>query len=527
MTDPNPTESSEFFGQHRPVDPAQSLDRAAADGALAASETELQPVGAGPPVVLTVGCAEAHAALVAVGLDPRAVTSQEALARIHRPDVRALLVEATEASKASVVRARLYEFVKAARREAPLTEVLVWAPGGSAEVVRGALQSGAADVVLVPTTQVVAKAVQRTIESQRLLPRLQRFDLARSRSSRFEGLVSRSGAMWELFQTLVQVAPTGANVLILGETGTGKELLARAIHKHSGRSGRFVAINCGAVPENLVDSELFGHEEGAFTGASSSKEGLFRHADGGTLFLDEVGNLPLSNQFSLLRALQEGTVRPVGGTAEVPVDVRVIAATSVPLDDVARTGQFREDLFYRLDVIRLVVPPLRARAEDVIHLFGYFRRKLSKQYRVEPPRLTDGFLEALLAYSWPGNVRELENLVERLVLTQQGQKLTRRQFTRLMQPYGGKSDARSGKPSGFAELPAAPVAQPAPLAAPAEVDLERGLEEAVAQAERRYLEAALRRHRGRIQATADTARVSPRTLLRKLRRHGLDKRDFR
>jgi len=490
----------------------------------APSEGELEPLRDGELVVLTIGCSDAHDALRDVGLNPEEVASgDEAIRQIHRREVRALLLRGDGGPETN-------QLIRSSRREAPLTEVLVWAPGGSGEVVRGALQSGAKDVVLVKTPNVIASAVRRTIDRQQLLPRMQRFELARSRSSRFEGLVSRSSTMWELFETVVQIAPSQASVIVLGETGTGKELLARAIHKHSGRKGRFVAVNCGAIPENLIDSELFGHEKGAFTGAQSAKQGLFRHADGGTLFLDEVGNLPLTNQFSLLRALQEGTIRPIGGAAEIPVDARVIAATSTPLDQAVRQGLFREDLLYRLDVIRLVMPPLRERSEDVIHLFGYFRRKLAKQYRVSPPEVTDGFLEALLAYDWPGNVRELENFVERLVLTQQGKRLTRRHFKRLMQTYEGKRRGprpAKGETPPLAERRRASEADRAGAPPRPRIDLRRSLAETVDLIEKRYLEAALGRHRGRVKETAETAGVSERTLLRKMKRHDLDKADFK
>src|SRR5690606_7428814 len=193
------------------------------------------------------------------------------------------------------------------------------------------------------------------------------------------------------------IASTEASVLILGETGTGKELIARAIHTHSGRDGRFVAINCGGIPEALVDSELFGYEKGTFTGAHTSKEGLIRGAHGGTLFLDEIGNMPLSAQFSLLRTLQEGAVRPVGGAEELPVDVRVIAATSVPLDEAVRRGSFREDLLYRLDVIRPLIPPLRDRVEDGGFLCGHLRLYHATPDRVVLPHVIDSIACVYLA----------------------------------------------------------------------------------------------------------------------------------
>ncbi|MGE0710156.1 MAG: sigma-54 interaction domain-containing protein [Planctomycetota bacterium] len=499
---------SETFGLTRPKKSPTASDRLA----------RTRPA---PRVVLTLGCEAAHAALREQGLAPRgAATLGEALAHVHDPNVRALALGPEDPTRAS-------DAVAQARAEAPLTEVFLWAPGASPADLRRSLSEGAV-VVVAAAPAALARAVANAIDRQTFLPRLQQFELARASSSRFEGLVSRSPAMWEVFETVVMTAPSGASVLILGETGVGKELLARAIHKRSGRRGRFVAVNCGSIPAGLVDSELFGHEEGTFTGATRSKPGLFRSADGGTLFLDEIGNLPLASQFSLLRALQEASVRPVGGDEEIPVDVRVVAATSAPLDEAVAQGTFREDLLFRLDVVRLVVPPLRARPEDVLHLFGYFRRKLTRHYDLEPPEPSDGFLEALLAHPWPGNARELENLVERLVLTHHGKRLTQRSFERLKQPYSAA--ARGSAPPSAEPRPAALRRAIAPAPAPepgAAALLERTLDESLDALERRYLRAALAEARGRVDLTARIAGISPRTLLRKLRKHGLEKKEFK
>ncbi|MCA8923437.1 MAG: sigma-54-dependent Fis family transcriptional regulator [Planctomycetes bacterium] len=468
--------------------------------------------------VLAMGCEDAEPAVRALGLRFATATTWEACRdRIHDPDVRALVLRGEDG-------ALLSESVGRARQEAPLVDVLVWAPNGSGEDVRLALQQGAADVILGHAPERLAKAVHRTVERQKFLPRLQRFQAARAGQLRFEGMISKSKRMWELFETVVQIAPSGAAVVILGETGVGKELLARAIHTYSGREGRFVAVNCGAIPENLVDTELFGHEEGTFTGATRNKAGLFRSADGGTLFLDEIGSLPLTSQYSFLRALQEEAVRPIGGHHEIPVDVRVIAATSDDLDEEARRGFFREDLLFRLDVIRLVVPPLRERPEDVLHLFGHFRRKLAKHYRLEPPSPTDSFLEALLAYEWPGNVRELENVTERLVLTHHGKSISQRQFETLKRPYR-KRPVRH-EPKSVSERLKPPAKREGPSFDTSKT-LKANVEQTIDELERRYLIEVMEKNAGRVAETARTAGISPRTLLRKMKRHGIDKHQFR
>lgn len=410
------------------------------------------------------------------------------------------------------------------RNDLPLTDVLLYAPEGTAVGVRDALIAGAKDVVLGPVSALVER-VTSVLANQVLFPRLDRLHTARRRSHRFERLISRSDAMWDLFDQIVRIAPSPATVLVLGETGTGKELLARAVHRRSRLSGRFVAVNCGAVPETLIDAELFGFVKGAFTGATSGKKGLFRHATEGTLFLDEIGNLPLATQYRLLRVLQEGTVRPVGGHDEVEVNVRVVAATSAPLVEAVESGAFREALFYRLDVIRLEIPPLRRRPEDVVFLFNIFMTRFAKSYAVARPRPTAGLIERMVAFDWPGNVRQLENFAERCVLTHPGQRLLPRHLHRAAEEKRQRGKADSG--------PAAmrPPQEPGATATARGVDLRRPLGETIEQAtvelELRYLDEALRETRGRIDRTAKMAGISRRTLLRKLKRHGLDKRSYK
>jgi two-component system response regulator GlrR len=230
------------------------------------------------------------------------------------------------------------------------------------------------------------------------------------------GIVSRSAKMEDLLRQARLVADSDASVLIFGESGTGKELLARAIHQASRRAGRpFVAVNCGAIPGELLESELFGHARGAFTGAVQAHKGLFQAADAGTLFLDEIGDMPLTLQVKLLRVLQEGEVRPVGSTQSIPIDVRVVSATHRDLDAARAAGHFREDLYYRLNVVSLRLPPLSERREDIPVLATHFLRSLAERYRKPLPTLAPDAMALLIAAPWPGNVRQLLNLLEQAV----------------------------------------------------------------------------------------------------------------
>jgi DNA-binding NtrC family response regulator len=229
-------------------------------------------------------------------------------------------------------------------------------------------------------------------------------------------MVGQCRQMQILSEIIKRVAPMPSTVLIEGESGTGKELAARAIHEMSGRSGSFVPVNCGAMTAELLESELFGHVKGAFTGAHLSRDGLFTYANGGTLFLDEIGEMPLSMQAHLLRALEERTIRPVGSNREVPVDVRIIAASNRDLEQEVRSGDFREDLYYRLNVLSLRMPALRERKEDIPLLVNHFVEVLAAELGVSSPQMGESDLVRLLDYEWPGNVRELKNVIERCLL---------------------------------------------------------------------------------------------------------------
>jgi DNA-binding NtrC family response regulator len=313
------------------------------------------------------------------------------------------------------------ELLRWVRDHHPGLPVILITAHGTVDSAVEALKQGAFDYITKPfdqaeLQQVVAKAV--AVQS-RNTQRLQTSD-----SGRFD-IVGTTPRMREVFAMVERVAPSPSNVLICGESGTGKELVARALHAQSERAAQaFVQINCGAIPEALFEAELFGYRRGAFTGAVADKPGRFELAEGGTLFLDEVGELPLDMQVKLLRALQERQIDRVGGLHPIPIDVRVVAATNIDLAAAVDEGRFRRDLFYRLNVIPISLPPLRERIDDVPLLADHFLRRFCERLDVPTLRLEPAALAVLMEHDWPGNIRELENLMERVVLLADGDRIT-------------------------------------------------------------------------------------------------------
>jgi two-component system, NtrC family, response regulator PilR len=318
------------------------------------------------------------------------------------------------------------EVLRFARQSSPETSVILITAVEDYEAAVQAVKGGAFDYIhkgpglLEELKLAVGRALETLV--------LQRENLAfkRDAASRnsLDNFIGSSPVIEKLKATIRTVAPTASTVLIYGESGTGKELVARAVHSCSTRASEpFVSINCGAFPETLLESELFGYVKGAFTGASQNKRGLFEVASGGTIFLDEIGEMSLSMQVKLLRVLQERTIRPVGGTQEVPVDVRVIAATNRDLREMIANGTFREDLYYRVSVIPIQVPALRERREDVELLANHFLKKYSTAAQKSILRISRESLDALKAFDWPGNVRQLENTIERAVAMETGNEL--------------------------------------------------------------------------------------------------------
>ena len=316
---------------------------------------------------------------------------------------------------------------------------------------------------------------------------------------RFHGIVSSNPRMHAIFTLVEDIGPTTTTVLIQGETGTGKEELARAIHAASvGRGGPFVAVNCAAVPGTLMESEFFGHEQGSFTGADRQKIGKFETAHGGTLFLDEVGDVPPMMQVKLLRVLQERRFERVGGNDQVHVDVRVIAATNRPLRKMVRLGQFREDLYYRLNVVRIDVPPLRARADDIPALAAHFCRKYARP-GTPPKRLSPAVVERLMRYPWPGNIRELENAIERTSVIHVGS---------VIEPHHLPP-----------ELTRADAAAAIDLGRP----LKDVLRDATTRLEKRYIIRALKKTRGHVSRAAELCGYCRRSLTAKIAEYGIDR----
>jgi two-component system response regulator HydG len=351
------------------------------------------------------------AALRAVGIDTRVTTVPgEALALVAVEDFDVVL---TDLQMPEMSGLELCERIVAQRPDVP---VVVVTAHGTLESAIGAIRAGAYDFVQKPIKiETLQLTVERALRHHALANEVERLREATT-AAPFEGIIGQSATMRAVFDMVTRVAPTDASVLLTGESGTGKELVARALHQRSRRhAGPFVAINLAAVPESLVESELFGHARGAFTDAKAARTGLFLQASGGTLFLDEIGEMPLSVQPKLLRALQERTIRPVGGDHEIPIDVRIIAATNQDLEACVENGRFREDLFYRINVVRIELPPLRARGSDVLLLAQQAVPRFARTMHKEVRGIAAPAAEKLLGYEWPGNVRELQNALESAV----------------------------------------------------------------------------------------------------------------
>jgi two-component system NtrC family response regulator len=388
--------------------------------------------------------------------------------------------------------------IRALRDAHPDLDIVVVTAYGGVEQAVEALQLGAIDYLTKPLDlDRLEIVVRKALERRTLLTENRDLRLRLAGGMRFEGIVGASGVMEELLNTVARVAPTEATVLITGESGTGKELIARALHAASTRAGGpFAAVHCAAVPETLLESELFGHEKGAFTGAGRSRTGRFEAASGGTLFLDEVGTIPSTVQVKLLRVLQDRQVERVGSNVPVRLDVRLVAASGVDLLEEIRAGRFREDLYYRLAVIRLFVPPLRSRREDIPRLVDHFLAKHAGAGTHPVTAISREAMDVLLRYPYPGNVRELENIVQGAIVLSRGALLT--------------TD----------DLPPAVRAR-AEEEGPATGHRDGSLPRQVETLERRLIEEALRQEDGVQVRAAERLGLSERTLRYKLEKFGM------
>jgi DNA-binding NtrC family response regulator len=402
------------------------------------------------------------------------------------------------------------ELLRAVRSERLPLGVIVLTGHGDTRVALDAMKAGADDFVSKPyDADHLRYVVQRILERRRLIDELEQLRAQMRQDYSFHNMVSKSPKMRKVFDLIEQVGPLGSTVLIHGETGTGKELVAQAIHAaDSRRKGPFVALNCAVLHDGLLETELFGHERGAFTGADRRKRGRFELADGGTLFLDEVGDVSPAMQAKLLRVLQSGTFERVGGTETIKVDVRIVAATNRRLEDEVKAGRFRSDLFYRLNVVRVDLPPLRERPEDIPLLATHFLEKFARMSTPPVTEIDSEAMQALLEHTWPGHVRELENAIRAAVALAEGTVIHRDALPATVAP-------RARRPAANHPL----------------IDIERPLHDLtgdlVGRVEKDYFTRLLARYKGNVARCARHSGLSRRSVTQKLQKYELDRTRFK
>lgn len=379
-----------------------------------------------------------------------------------------------------------------------------------------AIKAGAYNYLAKPIKhQAVVEMVQRALDAQAMIRTMAySAPIVTLENGEFVG---HSGEMKKIFNIIYKLAKVDTSVLIRGDSGTGKELVARALHYNSSRKDeKLIPINCSAISETLFESELFGHERGAFTGADQRQIGRFQYAEGGTLFLDEIGDLSLSMQVKLLRVLQERKFTPVGSSREIEMNVRIIAATNRNLEEMIQKGTFREDLFYRLNVIPIYLPPLKERKDDIENLVNYFIRRFAQKHKKSIFGITVQAMEKLSAHHWPGNIRELENTIEHAFVIESGDKLSAKSLPAHFNAFKLGNNLNSAAP--IIDSSSAPSVEDADL-----LDYNRFKEEF----EREFIIRALKTFKGRINQTALHAKIPKKTLLRKLEKYSIKAEDFR
>ena len=390
----------------------------------------------------------------------------------------------------------------------PTIEIIVMS---SQEMIREAVmavKSGASNYLTYPITPEEVKFVTENIHESVIFQ--SELDYLRDKfweADLLDIIQTKNPRMKVVYEEIRSVAPTKSTVLLMGETGTGKGVMANLIHRHSNRrDAQFISVHCGAIPDTLLESELFGHEKGSFTGAVRRKLGKFEIANGGTIFLDEIGTLTPSAQIKFLQILQDGTFQRVGGEDTIESDVRVIAATNVDLKKMCEDGEFRKDLYYRLNVFPIEIPPLSDRIEDIPHFVELFLKKMNRLNTKEIPHIDSQVLEAFRHYSWPGNIRELENIIERAYILETTSVLTPESFpSELFESYG-------------------PLAN---LPIDASLTLAQARQKAVEDIERSYLKELLTQNRGRIKESADAAGITTRQLHKLMAKYGIRKEEFK
>ncbi|GAB62948.1 MAG: sigma-54-dependent Fis family transcriptional regulator [Candidatus Jettenia sp.] len=399
------------------------------------------------------------------------------------------------------------ELLKQLKLEFSDVSLIMMTAYGSIRTAVEAMKMGAYDYVTKPVSaEEIRLVIQRAFERQNLITEIK--TLRKELEERFslDNIIGKSYAMQRVYDLILQVANTDATVLITGETGTGKELVAHAIHHNSKRKNcPFVVINCSALPESLLESELFGHEEGAFTGATKQRVGKFEFADTGTVFFDEMGNLPLSMQTKLLRLLQEKSFERIGGNQTIKVDVRVLAATNKDLNKLSEEGCFRKDLYYRLNVIPIQLPSLKERREDIPLLVTHFIEKYNKVFKKEIKSISQNALNIMMSYGWPGNVRELENLVERALIMAKDHIISEIEL-----PVSNQKQTRER----FEDIDNNQI-------------IGMSLEDFLAHCENKYITRLLKQCKGRIDSSAKISGIDVKTLYRKMKKYNINKDFFK